>query len=225
MTGRLGMHVPLRADPAFRWLVAWSLGAHLGLGMVLTLSPSGRALIPAPHAVMVELLTALPGAPAHRPRRQVVDEPVVIPKRPKPAKPVSPRPEARKPPPLTAAQLIAKIRKEIPAEAAGPGTSNPAARSGFVDPLLAAYRSRLQARLRRNWSGARAFAAQPSLLARFEVEINQAGKLVGIAQREGSGNRYFDESAERAIWRAAPFPAPPRGALTLDVNFRPGAVF
>ncbi len=218
----LGTQLPLRADPAFRRLLVWSVGVHLGLGIVLTLSPSGRAAIPAPHAVMVELLSAPPKAPARRPRRQVVDEPVVIPKRAKLAKPAPPKAPAKPAPSLTAQQLIAKIRDEMPAEKLEPEAAAP---SRFADPRLAAYRSRVRALLRRNWSGARAFAGQPALLARFEVEISAAGNLVAVARSQGSGNRYYDESAERAIWRTAPFPAPPRGELTLDINFRPGAVF
>lgn len=221
----LGTQLPLRADPAFRRLLVWSVGVHLGLGVVLTLSPVGRAAIPAPHAVMVELLSAPPAAPARRPRRQVVDEPVVIPKRAKLAKPAPPKAPAKPAPSLTAQQLIAKIRDEMPAEKLEPGAAAPAAPSRFADPRLAAYRSRVRALLRKNWSGARAFAGQPALLARFEVEISAAGNLVAVARSQGSGNRYYDESAERAIWRAEPFPAPPRGELTLDINFRPGAVF
>lgn len=222
MTATLGTDAPLGSDPVFRRLLAWSFGGHLALGLVLTFSPSGRALIPAPRAVIVELIAAAPAAKPRAPRRQVVDEPVVIPKRaPKPrAKPAP----AKAPPPLTAEQLIAKIRNENPEPV--PRSAAPAApATGIVDPLLAAYRARVQALLRRNWSGARAFAGQPTLHARFSVEINAAGTVVAVARKQGSGNGYYDESAERSIWRTEPFPVPPRGALTLDVNFRPGAVF
>ena len=93
--------------------------------------------------------------------------------------------------------------------------------AGRFDPQMAAYQRKLKALLYANWVGAQVFRGRADLNARFQVQIDPSGGLGSVALVGSSGNRYFDESAERAIWKTRPFPRPPRGALTLTLDFDP----
>ncbi len=83
------------------------------------------------------------------------------------------------------------------------------------------YRKRIRALLYANWAGARVFSSQGRLIAHFRVELDAGGGVRSLDLVKTSGNVHFDESAERAIWRVEPFPAPPRGPLTLTLTFDP----
>jgi TonB family protein len=66
------------------------------------------------------------------------------------------------------------------------------------------------------------------LMAVVEVQIKRTGEVVGIRVREKSGNELFDESAVRAVNRAAPLPPVPEAIVQhstiLILKFRPGQV-
>lgn len=132
---------PLIQSGEYRRWLAFSLGLHLGVTLLLLFFPT-RWLVPArPVPVFVELVAALPAGPeaksapqpAPAPPRQVVDEGVVIPKdppkpKPKPVevpqpKPEPPKPEPPKPevkpepepakPTLTKDQILAQLRAKV----------------------------------------------------------------------------------------------------------------
>lgn len=210
----------------FRRLLSWSLGVHLlALGFWVVAPVTRRApLLSAP--VFVDIVAAPKAAARPKRARQVVDEPVVIPKQPKPLpkpKP-KPKPEAQpKAPPPSADELLAKLREKVEARDAALARSATAtsAGAGRFDPQMAAYQRKLKALLYANWVGAQVFRGRADLNARFQVQIDPSGGLGSVALVGSSGNRYFDESAERAIWKTRPFPRPPRGALTLTLDFDP----
>ena len=215
----------------FRRLLSWSLGVHLlAIGFSVVAPMTRRApLLSAP--IFVDVVAA-PKAAAARPKRvrQVVDEPVVIRKQPKPLSKPKPKPEAKpepeakpKAPPPSADELLAKLRQKVEARDAATARAAAAtsAGAGRFDPQMAAYHRKLKALLYANWVGAHVFRGQGDLSARFQVQIDPSGGLGSVALVGSSGNRYFDESAERAIWKTRPFPRPPRGALTLTLDFDP----
>jgi TonB family protein len=227
----------LLAEAEFRRLLGWSFAGHVGLAVVFSIGIGSRgpAVMPAP--IMVDLIAAAPTPPAvKRPPKQTVDQPVVIPKRPKPVpkqaeKPApkpkpepAPKAEPVEEPAPSASEVLAQLRAKV-----GPDTDTaPAARGasgGRVDPELAAYRKQVMLLLRSNWAGGRLFATQPGLEARYEVRLDPGGGVRAVALVRSSGNRYYDESAERAIHKSQPFPGPPRGSLTLEVTFQPTSVF
>ncbi len=211
-----------------RRLLAWSAVGHLILALLLVFAP---ALRPAsridPSPVFVELVARAPQPPAPPPPRQVVKE-VVIPKQPEklpepkkqpPPKRVEKKPE---PPPPTADQVLAQLRQKVsdrPAKTAAPSSAVP----GRFDPEMAVYQKRIQSMLYANWAGARLFLDQGKLVAHFEADVLASGQVRSVELVGSSGNRHFDESAERAIRKAAPFPPPPRGRFTLTLTFDPRA--
>ncbi len=184
--------------------------------------------------VFVDLVTAAalaPAAPAVAPAPPR-EKPVVIPARPKPKPKAEPapkpkpvpkaEPEPEKPAPPTAEQLLAKIRQKIGTTPSAATTATRATGGrGRFDPILAAYRRRVMVRLRSNWVGAGAFVSQPGLEVHYEVRVDGGGGVRSVSILRASGNRYYDESAERAIHRSAPFPRPPHGPLTLQLRFSP----
>jgi protein TonB len=216
-------------------MLVCSAAAHLAGALVLTFGGFPRLTPMLPPPVFVEVVAD--PTPPPRPRQRV-KQPVVIPKASKPEPKVKPKPKPK--PPVraevepepkgpTAEEILARVRRNV--EARTPAATQkvretPAASGarGRFDPLLAIYRKKVIALLHGNFSGARAFSGDPALRARYEVRIDPGGGLQRVLLLSSSGNRFFDESAERAIHRS-PFPAPPRGELTLDVTFQPGSVF
>lgn len=178
----------------------------------------------------------------HRPRQRVV-QPVLIPRSPPPAPKARPKakpkvaPAPRTPPraksaetpqpapPPTADEILAQLRARVSSRPETAQLEAPGVEEGRFDPLLARYQRQVLARLRANWTGVRAFQQHAGLRARYQVRLDASGALREVTLARGSGNPFFDESAERAIRRADPYPRPPRGALTLDLTFEPGGVF
>lgn len=219
MSDSYPLYPPLVASHAFRRMLALSAAGHAALGVALVLSPriDARPLEPLPIYVDVVERVEPPSPPA-RPPRQVVEE-VVIPERPmavRQPEPVQPPPEPVQP--RSAEEIMAELREKL-----GSPTPEPTRTSapGRFDPELAAYRKQLKALLYANWAGARVFRTQGRFIAHFRVEVDADGSVRALELVRTSGNRHFDESAERAIWRVAPFPAPPRGAFTLTLTFDP----
>ena len=203
----------------FRRLLAWSAGAHLVIAVALLMLPQYRPSFVEPLPIFVQVVSAAP-RPAPPPPRQVVKE-VVIPKQPT-ARPKKAPVEKAEPRPVapTPEELLAQLRQKVaerPAEPSAPARAS----SGRFDPELLAYKKRVQALLYANWVGARLFRQQGELVARFEAEIDAAGRVRDLRLIQSSGNRHFDESAERAVQKVQPLPAPPRGALTLMLTFDP----
>ena len=198
-------------------MLAWSAAGHLALGGGLLWSPRSDARPLEPLPIFIEVVAQVePPPPARRPPRQVVEE-VVIPERPRSTR----KPPPRKPQPaLSAEQIVAQLRHKLGSTTPTP-VSTTEARAGRFDPEMAAYRKRITALLYANWAGARAFSSQGRLIAHFRVEVDAGGGVRSLDLVKTSGNAHFDESAERAIWKVEPFPAPPRGALTLTVTFDP----
>ena len=217
----------LHQSEGFRRLLGWSAAAHGVLLLMLVLSPLFQLSRPAPAPVFVDIVSLPAGAPA-RPR-QVVDEPVVIPRRPR-AKPLREAPPAPvkapvektpEQPVLTPEQILEQLR----AKHADPTRDTPASASGSVhgrlDPELASYRRKVENRIYANWAGARAFRFEIGLDVVFEIEIDAGGRLLRVELVQGSGERHLDESAERAIRKAAPYPPPPGSVRVISVRMYP----
>lgn len=82
------------------------------------------------------------------------------------------------------------------------------------------YYTRIWSRVRSQWS------LPPSLVPRQDIEaivfvrILRDGAVTDLSFQKRSGNQYFDESAMRAVRRAAPFPnLPAEAGSSWDIGF------
>lgn len=232
----------------FRRLLAFSLAGHLILFVILTLHPRSSATLISPSPVMVSVVdvpkpaaaavkkpAAKPPPPKPEPApeppkpKPVVDE-VVIPKEPKPLpakpKPV-PKPVEKPEPTKSAEELLAELTKKVEAqnptpEPVAPPVPGPAAPiaggPGTFDPLLSPWVARVQLVVRANWSGASLCKGVPT----FDIDVDAAGTLNDLSLAKSSGDRFCDESAERALRKSNPLPPPPQ-AMELRLNLQPEA--
>jgi TonB family protein len=101
---------------------------------------------------------------------------------------------------------------------AGAGSTGTGGLSGI---RMRAYRGELRDKIENAWNIP---AQSKGLKAVFFLSINRAGQVEQARLVQGSGNALFDESLQRAIQRAQPFPALPEDfpARTFDVplNFQ-----
>ncbi len=187
--------------------------------------PTAKKAAPKPPAPKPEV------KPPPPPPKPVVNE-VVIPKDPAPlAKPKpTPKPVAKpEPKPKSAEEILAELTKKVEAEnpepepvakapVTTPGPAAPIAGGpGTFDPLLSPWVARVRTVIHGNWTGAQLCKGAPS----FDVVIEASGQLTDIELAESSGDRYCDESAERAIRKSNPLPAPPRGAMSVTLKLSP----
>ncbi|MFQ5514664.1 MAG: TonB family protein [Myxococcota bacterium] len=252
MTARALARQSLLADERYRRRLLWSAVGHLLVGLALLVSPAFSVRPVPPGPVYVELLPAqAPPAAAVAPAPpQIVDEPVVIPPEPKEKPPPKPKPkpqpkpepepkpatpasetaEAPKPPARSLDQIMAELRQrraqdlEPPAGAAVEGHAS-GVLAGILNRERAEYDRKILALLYSNWAGLSALPRRGELVVRFEVEVGPGGDVRRIRLLQSSGNRFLDESAERAIRRSDPFPPPPPGYTRLAIRFDPAERF
>ena len=224
-------HASLYDSERFRRLLMWSVGMHLILMLLFVLAPSFYAPSYKQAPIFVDLVAA-PAAPAALTTpRQVVDEPIVIPKRPRAKpKPVAPPPkpvpavEKKKPTPAPAVspeQILEQLRAKRASAAKSESETGRAPQTGIFNPQLAAYTKKIQNKIYANWIGVRPYAHRFGLEVIFEMELDAGGMLQSLRMVQSSGDRPLDESAERAIYKAAPFPPPPRGIRRITIRMNP----
>ena len=212
----------LTQRPEFRRFLLGSLTGHAVLFSMLLAAPGLERAMRPPAPVYVDLITVAPAAKPKPAPRQKLDQPVVLKAKPKSKPQAAPKevlaPKEKPKEILSAAEILSRLREQVGDE---PETTTRTAAPGRFDPQMAAYQRRVHVVLRSNWAGFRG----ENLVARFEVEVDGEGRVRSLRATTSSGNRYFDESAERAIRLSDPLPRPPRGPVTLDVGFSPTGVF
>jgi TonB family protein len=159
--------------------------------------------------------------------------------KPKPeAKPESrPRPKSAEPPPekkepdsqQQLAQAMERLAREVEAQDKVGSSSNtgtgPVAGSGSGagdgrrgGTPLDLYKMILQSVIQQNWVFNEMLAGlDQNLEVRILIKILKNGEIRDIIYETRSGNPYLDQSARRAIQRANPLPALPKGMASYDV--------
>ena len=142
--------------------------------------------------------------------------------------------ESRKKPDQDLEKAMEEIRKRASASTATPKTSeraspemkdgppSPASSGGGdVNDKMGPYYSAIWSRIKGQWVFP---GLQPgdSWETVIHVTILRSGAVTGINFEKRSGNRYFDDSALKAIQKASPFPPLPAGigGGSLDVGIR-----
>jgi TonB family protein len=230
---------------AFRRLFWLSFAGHVLVFAALVLHPHRSAVLISSSPVMVQLVPAppkpaaaakpapkpeapkaqpKPPEPAPPPPKPAVKE-IVIPKEVQalPPKPKPAPPAEKKAPPPSAEELLQKMTERVEAQEAAsappaPPTEEPAATEGSpgtFDPQLSPWVARVKVLVRANWSGASVCAGEPQ----FDVDVDAGGKVTHLELAQSSGDRYCDDTAERALRKSNPLPAPPHPlSFTLNLN-------
>ncbi|HPL63180.1 MAG TPA: energy transducer TonB [Syntrophales bacterium] len=112
-----------------------------------------------------------------------------------------PREESRK-----IERAIEDVRKKL---AAQPGPVMPSASAGkqpAATPELNRYYAVIWARIKGQWALPRGVVPAQNLETVITVRILRDGSISSLQYEKSSGNRYFDQSAWRAVRKAGPFP-------------------
>jgi len=102
-----------------------------------------------------------------------------------------------------------------------------AARRRAATDALSALVGRIAAKVERNWR--RPQSSRAGLRVTIRVRVSRNGRVVAAKVTRGSGDPFFDQSAERAVQKASPLPFPPNPEYyefinTFDFKFNPDAL-
>jgi colicin import membrane protein len=106
--------------------------------------------------------------------------------------------------------------KAAPASPPSPGEAE-------MDARMRAYYAMIWSRIKGRWSIPQGILPGEVLETVINVTILRSGAVTGMNFEKRSGNRYFDESALKAIRKAIPFPPLPawisEGSLDVGIRF------
>lgn len=124
--------------------------------------------------------------------------------------------------PGPARQPQAKTAPEPPAASASPGGAASQPGDAAVNDKMQLYYSGIWSRIKAKWALPQGMLPGDGLEAVIHVTILRSGGATAINFEKRSGNRYFDESALKAIQKALPFPPLPAeiGGGSLEVGIR-----
>lgn len=91
-----------------------------------------------------------------------------------------------------------------------------------VNAQIREYISVVWSKVKQNWTMPHSLTLDKNITAIIEVRISRSGALERMAFEKRSGNRYFDESALRAVKKADPFPPLPYWVRenSIDIGIR-----
>ena len=116
----------------------------------------------------------------------------------------------------------AKTAPEQPAASASPGAAAAQPGDVAVNDKMQIYYSAIWSRIKAKWALPQGMLAGDGLEAVIHMTILRSGGAMAINFEKRSGNRYFDESAMKAIQKALPFPPLPAeiGGGSIEVGIR-----
>lgn len=118
-------------------------------------------------------------------------------------------------------KAMAAIRKKVQAsgQAAAPAATSagvksapaPAAQQGGaeMDQRMASYYAAVWAKIKGQWSLPKDILSKESLEAVVQARILRSGAVSDVSFEKRSGNRFFDDSAMKAVRKASPLPPLP----------------
>jgi len=112
--------------------------------------------------------------------------------------------------------------KASPEAKAGPVSPPPQPGNAEMSAKMRAYYAAIWSRIKGGWALPQGILPGEVLETVINVSILRSGAVTGMNFEKRSGNRYFDESALKAIRKAIPFPPLPAGGSdgSLDVGIR-----
>ncbi|HUH66843.1 MAG TPA: energy transducer TonB [Syntrophales bacterium] len=117
-------------------------------------------------------------------------------------------------------RAIEDIRKKVNTETRSglPGQAS----AGESDAKLDTYYRQIWSRIKGKWALPQGILARQNVEAIIQARIQRNGTVSDLSFEQRSGNRYFDESAMKAIKKASPFPPLPDSIRdsSIDVGIR-----
>jgi colicin import membrane protein len=115
-----------------------------------------------------------------------------------------------------------KSQEKAPLEAKSGPASPPPPGDAEMSSKMRAYYATIWSRIKGGWALPPGIMPGEVLETVINVSILRSGAVTGMNFEKRSGNRYFDESALKAIRKAIPFPPLPAGIGdgSLDVGIR-----
>jgi TonB family protein len=118
-------------------------------------------------------------------------------------------------------RAIDDIRKKVNTSVSPPA---PAAQTGNAESnaKMNVYYSLIWSRIRGKWSLPQGILPRENIEAIVQAKILRNGTVTDLSFEKRSGNRYFDESAMKAIKKASPFPPFPDSLRdnNIDIGIR-----
>jgi TonB family protein len=102
-------------------------------------------------------------------------------------------------------KAIENVKKRVAASSNAPSPSQ----GSEINAGMQAYYARIWSRIKGQWAMAQGVLPNQNLEAVINIVILKDGTLSNLNIERGSGNKYFDQSAARAIRKASPFPPLP----------------
>jgi TonB family protein len=120
--------------------------------------------------------------------------------------------------------VAGKAEKTDKTEKAATGPAGPPGQPGNaeMDAQMSAYYAAIWSRIKGKWALPQGILPSDVLEAVIDVTILRTGAVTEVNFEKRSGNRYFDESAMKAIQRASPLPPLPAvvGGSSIQVGIR-----
>ncbi len=110
-------------------------------------------------------------------------------------------------------RAIDDIRKKVGSSASAPNSQAPSGRTDNAESggEMNAYYTSIWSRIKGKWALPQGILPKANIEAIIQARILRNGAVVDLSFEKHSGNRYFDDSAMKAIKKASPFPPLPQG--------------
>jgi colicin import membrane protein len=123
---------------------------------------------------------------------------------------------------LNIEKAVSAIRKKELAPAKAPESSSAATRPAISDAEISAqtneYIGVVWSRIKQSWTMPQALMPEKNITTIIAVKISRSGALEYADFEKRSGNRYFDESALRAVKKSNPFPPLPHWVMEKNIE-------
>lgn len=128
-------------------------------------------------------------------------------------------------------KVLENLRKKNSVETAETPRTTPAAAraeaasggsAGAANKFLQRYYAEIWARIQSQWAFPQSLSTKEALFCVVNVTITRSGAISDLHIDRRSGNRYFDDSAVKAVRKASPFPPLPAdiGDRSIDLGIR-----
>jgi TonB family protein len=116
-------------------------------------------------------------------------------------------------------QAIDDVRNRVNSNPSPQAKAAPSASSAVSSSQMNAYYALIWSRIKSQWALPRGILQSDNLEAIIDVKILRDGTVSRLEIEKSSGNRYFDQSAVKAVRKASPFPALPAWIQDSSADF------